>query len=615
MSEEQRIIRIQNAKIALQRKTINCSTLFDINDNGFYRLRHDDNFILDLAPLDALKADPEVLIPDKIFVRNCMQEVFDYLVRTPDEKINIVVGSPGVGKSLLSFLAALQVASIGQKKVLFMRKTRIRVEGISIFWMQGNSQGSVDVYVNRLVDREKTLVTLKGDISRQLLEVRADGSNLRIVVDGPNHQNDQDIPVDSDLVTSGGHPGPKREQRRYTRTMPLSAWSIHEMRAGMKALYDVPTEIVDMIYDTIGGDYRITKETINSILKGSEPKLWNEITVDDRIVSQNIRDLQYELQGIIDRLEEHQINKMNLCIAGTKMQGGEIDRLRSLHGSYMVNDDGEVKSRTSQFIASAFLCRALVSMISLKSIQQSLTIAKNSQSGSPFGWQFEYFGHKIFYELSKAVDSSLDKNNKDPRPIHVDPFEVEQGKVAKLNRSSLYWQPDIPNFPNIDAAIAINNVLYCLQYTIKEEHKFNYSTFVSTFWDQLPDEFKKRRGKNGFTTIKVIFVLPEEPNNAQAMEPNNVQATPFKVQLVKGGQSYYDERFVTEDGITITKCSDQSTAEPEQKKQKLSRDSRLQKIFLAKEFLTLEYNSFVPPLPFMNNGNQKRAAYGTRSAK
>jgi len=59
-----------------------------------------------------------------------MQEAFHYLVRNPDDKIIIVLGS------LLSFLAALRVALIGNKKVLFMRKTKTPKEGTSIFWIE-----------------------------------------------------------------------------------------------------------------------------------------------------------------------------------------------------------------------------------------------------------------------------------------------------------------------------------------------------------------------------------------------------------------------------------------------------------------------------------------------
>uniref|UniRef100_A0A7R9ZTH2 Uncharacterized protein n=1 Tax=Pseudo-nitzschia arenysensis TaxID=697910 RepID=A0A7R9ZTH2_9STRA len=262
---------------------------------------------------------------------------------------------------------------------------------------------------------------------------------------------------------------------------------------------------------------------IHGLTLEQKTKLWNESSIGDGIVQERITDIREDLEDIIEDLRKDKIDKMNLCISGTKMEGGSIDRLRSMYGSYQIRKGGGLKTRTNQFVASARLCRVLRSRITLDTIQQSLMIAKNSQPGASYGWQFDYFGHKIFYELSKGVDLNRNENNNNPFRIKVDPFDVVQGKVSQLNQSSLYWAPDKSNFSGIDAAIAIDKVLYCLQCTINsKEHTFNYSTFLSKVWDQLADGFKLE--------IDTIFVLPKESEAAQT--------TSYKANLVKGKTSY-----------------------------------------------------------------------------
>lgn len=53
----------------------------------------------------------------KIFVRDCMRNVFERFQNFDPAKKAILVGSQGVGKSLLSFLAALQLAFTQAKPV------------------------------------------------------------------------------------------------------------------------------------------------------------------------------------------------------------------------------------------------------------------------------------------------------------------------------------------------------------------------------------------------------------------------------------------------------------------------------------------------------------------
>mmetsp|Transcript_31466 Transcript_31466/g.51948 ORF Transcript_31466/g.51948 Transcript_31466/m.51948 type:complete len:170 (+) Transcript_31466:390-899(+) len=93
---------------------------------------------------------------------------------------------------------------------------------------------------------------------------------------------------------------------------------------------------------------------------------------------------------------------------------------------------------------------------------------------------------------------------------NVAPFNVLQGtgtraeSVLQLESPNVYWMPSISNFVNIDAAIMIDGVLYCVQYTVSSSHDFNHQTFMSNFYEILSVAFR-----DSVTIIVVVFVVPE----------------------------------------------------------------------------------------------------------
>ena len=77
--------------------------------------------------------------------------------------------------------------------------------------------------------------------------------------------------------------------------------------------------------------------------------------------------------------------------------------------------------------------------------------------------------------------------------------------AQQLTESSVYWEPDSDNFPNIDSAIHVSDVLHCIQYFTGQGgyHKFSIDTFLQFFLIQLP---------HGLPISKVVvhFVTPED---------------------------------------------------------------------------------------------------------
>jgi hypothetical protein len=79
--------------------------------------------------------------------------------------------------------------------------------------------------------------------------------------------------------------------------------------------------------------------------------------------------------------------------------------------------------------------------------------------------------------------------------------------VQELNTKNVYWMPSIPNFPNIDAAVVIGDVLYAFQYTILSNHTFKKDTFWRDFVHVV-------RGQVEFARVHVYIV---SPNNVSSL--------------------------------------------------------------------------------------------------
>ena len=88
--------------------------------------------------------------------------------------------------------------------------------------------------------------------------------------------------------------------------------------------------------------------------------------------------------------------------------------------------------------------------------------------------------------------------------------------VNQLDQIGAYWMPSNSNFANIDAAIALVDILYCIQYTVAESHTFNFCTFASDFWEVLSAKFRTKIKK-----IIVVFVVPHSQTFKKVVIPKS----------------------------------------------------------------------------------------------
>jgi hypothetical protein len=164
---------------------------------------------IDLQFLDELLESPDeetFLVPSKIYFRSCTRRVFCLfredvdkdLKRKPNLARSVAfVGSPGVGKSILFFLAALHRAQT--IRTLYYRQTNADMASMFVMTPVGN--GRVHVWFSRNLRKGRwgAAIGLSGiDVDYQFfLQNRY---NYYTFVDGPRYQENNPISSLADLL-------------------------------------------------------------------------------------------------------------------------------------------------------------------------------------------------------------------------------------------------------------------------------------------------------------------------------------------------------------------------------------------------------------------------------
>jgi hypothetical protein len=212
--------------------------------------------------------------------------------------------------------------------------------------------------------------------------------------------------------------------------------------------------------------------------------------------------------------------KLELAYQSTALSSSEnsIDRLRAMFAQPLGSG-----YTTVQYIGTPYLLRLIRSKITLKKTMEGLHFAENSGIQALYGWHFELFGHKVFMESS---------GHRRRRRCHSFKYKEGEGtgnqSVKQLDASNVYWMPSTSNFANIDAAIALNKILYCIQYTVSSSHSFNCHTFAD-FLEALPPEFRRALRK-----VIVVFVVPSDMTFRNVVIPKSQKSFCAKVTYGDG---------------------------------------------------------------------------------
>jgi hypothetical protein len=320
-----------------------------------------DSRTIDMSFLETLRfaEEEKFLVPDKLYVRDSMRRVFGLFHedamqiprREPDKAYSAaLIGSPGVGKSILFFLAALDQACTSN--VVYYRKSG--EERLSVFVMTPPDDGhSVRIWYTRNMPSERLdrgLSTASIALERCRILQRGDFYDF---VDGPTY-GDKPNTFDGNydyLCPSGGIPRYKNDEQDK-RVWVLDGWTEDEAAAALVALHNQSSAVAQQAYFLCGGIIRDMLQACSSY-----------------------NDVKHQLDELVEHCDR---DSLELVAGGTQERAedpGNPDRLRTMFELRYVNAGADAASKKSmascQVVDSPYVIDKLYSVLPAKTWQDS----------------------------------------------------------------------------------------------------------------------------------------------------------------------------------------------------------------------------------------------------
>jgi hypothetical protein len=453
---------------------------------------------ISLAALNKLRISvhDEKFFPkeDSLFLRQPMRDVMYRLVQTkegmsqddPDAKRWVLLGSPGIGKSLLFFLGAVCKVVLNKDHILYFRKARN--EQLSVFYLFHDtySHHNVNVFFKRFSIEEerennklRSLEELLSPVYRAVNQISGMSRKVLLFLDGPNHgdESDDTLCKFDYLCTSGGHPLPKSSDTGL-RLWVLNGWNLSDMTQALRLVHGTRDKKAKEIYNVCGGCMReavvaLTDDGMANVMRG--------------------------LIGKIQRLGEQGIE---LISKETETTDRNYDRLRMM----FVSTQNQENCRSDvanivHIVDSAFVLDLLRVRLSLKQLLDVYMVSKLINSRSAEGNFYEQYWHKWFMTNTPCGITVLKSkgNWKD--------------SILQLTKDEQYWIPEKDNFPFIDAAIVCGETLFGVQYTIKpKKDSFDAQAFSTFFVSKVHSNMLANGACRQFKKVVIVYVVPSAAN-------------------------------------------------------------------------------------------------------
>jgi hypothetical protein len=453
-----------------------------------------------LTPL-VVPQNEKFLVPAAVYARDCMRTIFD-LIRDdaganmePDSSNTVLIGSPGVGTSILFFLAAVFQAQ--SKTVLYCRITKDKSERASLFFMAPAENGGVGVWFSR--NMNKRAVRQQGGLSSCTLELEqallVRREEYYIFIDGPNQADTPDLLEGTYdyFCTSGGFRLYKDSERGKRRWV-LDGWTRDEAISGLALLGHNEQDASDA-YSLCGGNIR----RMLAACEASEP-------------------IREELDGVVD---QQGIEAMSLALQSTVRSTDRLspDSLRTMFASQAQrqrkNSNWKGVMLAVQIVDSQYALGRLATKMSVDKFLESYRFCLIYGMRSVAGGYFE----RIIHQSVKALDfSSVVKRV-------AWSFGTTEESLQQLDGTGVYWIPSVSNFVSIDSALVYNHTLYSFQMTIKDRRDFNVVGFRSKFVNPVKEAFSDRH------EVRKLVVYVVVPMGSKLASLTSLKFTDGKTKL------------------------------------------------------------------------------------
>jgi hypothetical protein len=368
----------------------------------------------------------------------------------------ILIGSPGTGKSLLFFLAAVYKASKAKEPVIYLRNSG-KSEPISMYYMFPDGTDKVGMYFKRLSkteQRRSNLENLKQIIDplwAALIEHTSISPVPLVFLDGPK-SNDKDNILEKRydyLCTSGGFPPLKSEDMLNFSIWVLDAWSKNEMIEALVELHNQDESQATKIYELCGGCMREATTALSERGKGAVRRMFDH-AIDD------LKNHEFEIISFVAVNQNRNHNRLRSIFVINKKKKGMTDI-----GNYRQCADSKYVLEKLKFRQGLGLMQRAY-MYALKDFKKASLVAA----------YYERYWH-LWFEIKQPCGITYfhDSDNNQP-----------------LNTTNQYWVPGIENQANIDAALVYKKTLYAFQYTVRNvasRKEFNEVTFSTKFVSPL----------------------------------------------------------------------------------------------------------------------------------
>jgi hypothetical protein len=297
-----------------------------VDDLETYRKR-----LIDLDFLDELRMEDEPFFPNRIYVRNNMRKIFGLLFKDvgteePEFHPTVLIGSPGVGKSVLFFLATLYRCSkkTSNKCVntnIYFRWSRFdnRVSVFIIFRDEDQKDGERKVHVlftrsldeTRCKESDGGLADLTLFLERHL---HIEREHYFTFIDGPNYtekHKTMDGCYDY-FCTSGGIPVFKNSLWGKARRWMLNGWTKEEALQALIALNvrreNPPTEGAIRLREDTAVDCPNNQDSKTDDMMYSEGEIESQDSKPAVITANAPDKIQVETRMIITRNRKRKVN-------------------------------------------------------------------------------------------------------------------------------------------------------------------------------------------------------------------------------------------------------------------------------------------------------------------